>query len=235
MDTEPFRRSLRKSGKKDHVIDDLVHQVERFERYLSQESHKTLETAGTEDLQGFVANLEESQPAAANEILRGIALYYKFAGNALLASRASTLREQRVAKTRSSFLLRDFLGIDPLTVQKLAASSILNADQTLSAGSTPEKRAALARASGVAETDILELVKLSDLARLSGVKAVRARLYYASGVDTVEKLAACEPEELLALTAEFVQHTHFDGIAPLPKEVQSTIATARKLPKVVEF
>ena len=29
--------------------------------------------------------------------------------------------------------------------------------------------------------------------------------------------------------------THFDGIAPLPKEVQSTIATARKLPKIVEY
>jgi predicted RecB family nuclease len=82
---------------------------------------------------------------------------------------------------------------------------------------------------------VLELVKLSDLSRLPGVKGIRARLYYDAGVDTVEKLAAWEPEALLSLTQEFVQRTQFEGIAPLPKEVSSTIANARKLPKVVEW
>ena len=42
-----------------------------------------------------------------------------------------------------------------------------------------------------------------------------------------------EPEVLLALTTDFVQRTGFEGIAPLPKEVSSTIANARRLPKVV--
>jgi hypothetical protein len=54
-------------------------------------------------------------------------------------------------------------------------------------------------------------------------------------VDTVEKLASQEPDALLRLTAEFVARTGFDGIAPLPKEVRSTIASARKLPKIVEY
>ncbi len=82
---------------------------------------------------------------------------------------------------------------------------------------------------------MLELVKLSDLARLPGVKGIRARLYYAAGVDCVEKLAACEPDDLLAATAAFVQRTGFNGTPPLPKEVSSTIANTRKLPRVVEW
>jgi hypothetical protein len=76
---------------------------------------------------------------------------------------------------------------------------------------------------------------LSDLARLPGVKGIRARLYYDAGVDCVEKMAACETEALLALTAEFVERTGFNGIAPLPKEVASTIANAKRLPRVVEY
>jgi hypothetical protein len=79
------------------------------------------------------------------------------------------------------------------------------------------------------------MVKLCDLSRLMGVKSVRARLYHDAGVDTVEKLASQEPDALLRLTAEFVARTGFDGIAPLPKEVRSTIASARKLPKIVEY
>ena len=38
-----------------------------------------------------------------------------------------------------------------------------------------------------------------------------------------------------AMMIEFVERTGFDGIAPLPKEVKSTIETAQKLPKLVEY
>ena len=138
-------------------------------------------------------------------------------------------------KKKATFPLRDFRGVNPEHVARLEAISIKRAGQLLSAGQTPGKRAALARDAGIPEAALLELVKLSDLARLPGVKGIRARLYYDAGVDTVEKLAACEPEALLAMTAEFVQRTGFDGIAPLPKEVSSTIANARNLPKIVEW
>ena len=105
----------------------------------------------------------------------------------------------------------------------------------LSAGQTVQSRAELASQAGIPLEAVLELVKLSDLARLPGVKGIRARLYYAAGVETVEKLAAYEPEALLKITTEFVRVTTFPGIAHLPKEVSSTIANARKLPKLVEW
>ena len=140
-----------------------------------------------------------------------------------------------MAKKRNPFKLKEFRGVNSEYVEKLAAAGIKTAEQMLTAGQTAEKRTALARDTGIPEEAILELVKLSDLARLPGVKGIRARLYYDAGVDCIEKMAAWEPEALLKMTAEFVERTGFQGIAPLPKEVSSTIANAKRLPRVVEF
>jgi len=138
-------------------------------------------------------------------------------------------------KSRRPFLLREFRGVNPEHIERLRAVGIRNAAQMLAAGETAEKRVALAREAGIPDEAILELVKLSDLARLPGVKGIRARLYYDAGVDCVEKMAAWEPEALRVMVAEYVQRTGFEGIAPLPAEARSTVANARKLPKVVEY
>lgn len=138
-------------------------------------------------------------------------------------------------KKQNPFPLKDFRGVNPEYIARLESMGIKKAGQMLVAGQTAEKRKCLAKEAGIPEEAILELVKLSDLARLPGVKGIRARLYYDAGVNCVEKLAAWEPEALLAMTAEFVKRTGFEGIAPLPKEVSSTIANARNLPKIVAW
>ncbi len=137
-------------------------------------------------------------------------------------------------KKRNPFKLKDFRGVDASHIGKLIALGIRNADQMLKAGHTKKQREALARETGIPEKKILELVKLSDLARLPGVKGIRARLYYDAGVDCVEKIAGWEPESLRIMVTKYVERTGFNGIPPLPKEISSTIANARKLPKVVE-
>lgn len=137
-------------------------------------------------------------------------------------------------KKRNPFKLNDFRGVDPAAVAALAARGIKNADQMLAAGRTRELRSTLARETGVSPATLLELAKLSDLARLPGVKGIRARLYYDAGVDSVEKLAGWEPETLRRMVTDFAVRTGFEGIPPLPKEVSSTVANARKLPKILE-
>jgi hypothetical protein len=105
----------------------------------------------------------------------------------------------------------------------------------IEAGNTPAKRQSLSKKKGVPLDIILEFVKLSDFARISGLKAIRARVYYDAGVDTIENLTRWDPEELLGMLIEFVERTGFDGIAPLPKEVKYAVDTARKLPKIIEY
>jgi hypothetical protein len=137
-------------------------------------------------------------------------------------------------KRRNPFKLREFRGVEPEHVARLEALGIKSAEQMLAAGHTIQQRAELAAATGIPEPAILELAKLSDLARLPGVKGIRARLYYDAGVDSVAKMAAWEPEALRLMVADYVERTAFDGTPPLPKEVSSTIANARNLPRVLE-
>jgi hypothetical protein len=138
-------------------------------------------------------------------------------------------------KKRNPFKLKDFRGINPEVIEKLEALRIKSAEKMLAAGQTKKLRSALARQTGISEPILLELVKLSDLARLPGVKGVRARLYYDAGVDSVETMANWEPEALRVMVTKYVERTGFDGIPPLPKEVSSTIENARRLSKVVEL
>jgi hypothetical protein len=138
-------------------------------------------------------------------------------------------------KKQNPFKLKNFMGVNPEHIANLEALGIKNTTQMLKAGRTPSLRRELADRAHIPVTAVLELVKLSDLARLPGVKGVRARLYYSACVDSVEKLASYQPDQLLAETTEFVQRTGFPGIAPLPKEVTSTIENAQRLPKLVEW
>jgi hypothetical protein len=105
----------------------------------------------------------------------------------------------------------------------------------LTAGKTPKKRQELSTRTGMPPEAILELVKLSDLTRIFGVKSIRARLYYDAGVDTLDKMAKWDPDILRAKLIEFVQKTGFNGIAPLPKEAEFTVKEAKKLPRIIEY
>jgi hypothetical protein len=235
MDEQAFERFLKRSGKKPHVVAGLMGQVRQFEAYLARERQKTLETAEALDLQTYVATLEAGKPGAARTRVRGVALYYRFAGNDALASLAASIRAEAVAQARQAFPLREFRGVNPDHMARLAAAGIVNAAQMLEAGRTPEDRQRLATQCGLPVGIILELVKLCDLARIPGLKTIRARLYYDAGADTVDKLAQWEPEALRQMLTEFVARTGFAGIAPLPKEVASTVATAQALPRLVQY
>ena len=76
---------------------------------------------------------------------------------------------------------------------------------------------------------------MSDLARIPGVKGIRARLYYDAGIDTVEKMASWQPDRLVERIREFVAETDFDGIPTLPAEAEFTVNTAKQLPKIVQY
>lgn len=105
----------------------------------------------------------------------------------------------------------------------------------LASGASKESRKALAEQTGIPESAILDFVRLSDLARIQGIKGIRARLYVDAGVDSVEKLADSDPEELREYLIAYVKETNFDGIAPLPAELRFSKKKATKLPKIVEY
>jgi hypothetical protein len=92
--------------------------------------------------------------------------------------------------------LRDFPGVDPATIEKLAVQGIKNSKQLFESALSREGRAVLASRAGIDAGELLELVKLSDLSRIYGVGPVFARLLYDTGVDTVEAIARAESPRL---------------------------------------
>jgi site-specific recombinase XerD len=212
----------------------VILQVAEFERYLRDHRDcNDLDKATPKDLEAFVLYADEKKKGSAKKYLHSIGYYYDYASNAEMRNIAGRLRRQRIAQ--KPFPLREFRGINRAYVEKLASVGIKNVKEMLEAGLTRKARQELSQKAGIPVEAVLELVKLSDLARVQGVKSIRARLYYDAGVDTIEKMAKWDPEKLRLMLIDFVERTSFDGIAPLPKEAESTVAEAKKLPKVVEY
>jgi len=234
QEVEEFRRYLRKKGKKNHVVDDLIRRCDVFGDFLHKRKRLYVDEANKEDILAFFDAIKDEKSGAGN-YLRAIGLYFKFKSKSELSDLASNLRRQKISSTRKPFELRSLRGINPEYANRLAALGVKNAEQMLELGKTRIGRQRLSDKVGIPTEAILEFVKLSDLSRIEGVKNIRARLYYDAGIDTVEKMARWNPEKLQTYLVEFVKKTGFKGIAPLPKEVKNTVETAKKLQKLVEY
>jgi hypothetical protein len=234
MKEDEFHSFLKRGGRSQNAIKRIVGYVREFEAFLSEQCiGKSLEDADLEDLDHFVNWLEREPKASAKGHLWGLVYYFDHTSNKEMRDLAGDLRGQRIQRT--PFLLKDFRGVNPEHIEKLAASKIKNISQMLKRGATPQDREELAKHTGIPVDAILEFVKLSDLARIPGIKGIRARLYVDAGVDTVEKLAACDPKAFRKMIVEFVERTGFDGIPTLPAEARFSVEKAKNLPKVVEY
>ncbi len=231
---EEFEAFLKRGGRSPSAVKRCLRMVQEFDRYLRlYHAGVHPDETGPEELVAYVAWIEHEPNASAKTHLWALRYYYQYISNEDMAHLTGELRQQRIS--RKPFALKGFRGVDPDCVAKLSAAGIQDVKQMIQAGRTPSDRQELADSVGVPVDTILELVKLSDLARLPGVKGIRARLYHDAGVDTLEKMARWAPAELRAMLIEFVEQTGFDGIAPLPREAASAVKTARGLPKVVEY
>ena len=224
-----FHKFLKRGGRSENAAGRIIAYVQEFENYLLEHRNHELLKANSDDLESFIALVEQQPKSSAKGLLWGLAYYFEFTSNDAMCHLAGFLRAQRIK--RKPFPLREFRGLNLIDLDKLAAARIKHVDQLLAVGCTASGRAVLAKQTGVAETVILESVKLADLARIPGVKGIRARLYHDAGVDSIEKLAAWEPKALLEMVVDFVDRTGFEGIAPLPAEVSFSIAKAKQLPR----
>jgi hypothetical protein len=234
MNERGFDRFLRRGGRSPSAVARCVRHVQEFEQYLrTHRDGRAPEEADSGDLEQFVNWIECEPKASAKTHLWALGYYFEYTTNEEMRSLAAFMRAQRIKRT--PFPLARFRGVHLEYVDRLASEGIRNVTQMLEAGRTPQDRQTLAEKTGIPLEAILEYVKLSDLARISGTKGIRARLYYDAGVDTLEVLARWDPVELRAMLIDFVERTGFDGIAPLPKEAASAVATAERLQKVVEY
>ena len=234
MDEEGFTRFLKRGGRSLSAVKRCVRHVRDFEAFLGDHrAGRPIEEAANTDIEAYVEWVEREPPASAKTPLWALRYYFLYASMDDQRALASQLRQERIKRT--PFPLKNFVDVDPEQVERLANIGIRSADDILEAGRTPEGRRHLSEESGIPPEAVLEFVKLSDLTRIKGIKGIRARLYHDAGIDTLEKMAGWDPEEMRAMLAEWVERTGFRGIAPLPKEARFSVESARKLPKIVEY
>lgn len=92
--------------------------------------------------------------------------------------------------------LKDFPGLAPEIIRRLAQAGISNTAQLFPYVRTPVERAAFARQHRLEGGTVLELARLADMARLKWVGPKFARLLLAAGYGSIEKIAAASGEEL---------------------------------------
>jgi hypothetical protein len=233
MNETDFYIFLKRQRRKETAIEQIINYVSDFENFLiSNYPEKSLEQATVESLESYVSWVESESKKTASKPLWALRYYFDFIENRELSILAGELRAERIK--RKPFYIRNFRGVNAEDIAKLEALHIENVDQMVEAGRTPGLRKALAEQTGLPLDLIMEYVTLSDLARLGAVRSVRARLYFEAGL-TPKLIASWEPEGLHRMLVDYVNHTSFEGIAPLPKEVHNLISDARKLPEIVVY
>ena len=233
MDNVAFEKFLVKGGRSLSAVNRCLQYVSGFETYLqTSKGNSSLEDATTEDLIEFINQEDREEHSESKVYLWAIKYYYQYAGDAEMENVARFLREERIV--RKPFSIKDFRDVNIEDCETLANHGIRTINQMLNSAASKDDRKFLSNETGIPEGRILELVKLSDLARIPGVKGIRARLYYETGFDTVGKIAAQDPEQFRARVVEYVRSSGFDGIPTLPAEAVYTIKKARELPILVE-
>lgn len=108
----------------------------------------------------------------------------------------TVLRREVNSYLPKPIVLADFPELEPEIIQKLALLGIKNTKQLFPHVLTHESRADLALKNQIDVEDVLELTKLTDVARMKWVGPKFARLLVASDYDTVEKVANSDYQEL---------------------------------------
>lgn len=233
MNSPEFRTFLKRTGRKTTAIQQIVDLVGGYQDFIRLHyPHRSITDSTLETLESYVSWVESEPGESASKPLWALRYYFDFIQDQELSDQAGKMRAERIK--RVPFLLVNFLGVDPRVASTLAAQGLENCDQLLEAARTPVLRQFLVKQTGLSLETILELVNLSDLARLRGVRRVRARLYHDAGL-TPAAIASWEPQALRAMLVDWVEQHDFEGIPPLPKEVEHLVADARKLPPIVIY
>jgi predicted flap endonuclease-1-like 5' DNA nuclease len=126
-------------------------------------------------------------------------------------------------------------GIGPVYAEKLAAAGAKTVEGFLDMAKDPKGREALAEATGIDASRILNWANKADLMRLKGVGEEYSDLLEAAGVDTVKELKHRKAENLHAKMEEVNAEKKLVRQTPSLKAVADWIDQAKELPAVLTY
>ncbi len=126
-------------------------------------------------------------------------------------------------------------GITESAAVSMKGSEIKDSAQFLAAARTAADRAMLAEKLGVTPQVVLEWANRADLIRIKGIGSVFSDLLEETGVDTVMELARRNAENLHGRLLEVNADKQVAGRAPTLQMVESWVAEAKQLPRMLEY
>jgi hypothetical protein len=131
--------------------------------------------------------------------------------------------------------LRDFPGVRTEMAQRLAQRGIKNTAQLFPLVLTVADRQALAQEIQVTVDDILDLTRLTDVARAKWVGPKFARLLVAAGYGSLAKIANADSEALWqAIQQANRDGNHYQGSLGLD-DLKGWIITVQDVPQLIEY
>ena len=126
-------------------------------------------------------------------------------------------------------------GITPELAEKLREQKIMNTQQLLQVGCSPEDRSKLAKRLGADPDALLEILNRADLDRVAGIGAAYSNLLEEAGVDTVKELSKRVPANLHAKIMEINNEKKITTHPPTLAQVEGWVAEAKKLPVMMTY
>ena len=126
-------------------------------------------------------------------------------------------------------------GIGVKNATKLRKNRIRTTEALLKKGATRAGRKAIANATGLPATQILEWVNRADLMRVKGIGEEYSDLLEAAGVDTVKELRNRNADNLLAKMTEVNKAKRLVRRLPTGPMVQRWVDHAKELDPVVKY
>lgn len=129
--------------------------------------------------------------------------------------------------------VKDIEGIGPANATKLADAGVKTTEGLLKVAASKKGRGELAKTTGISEKLILEWVNRADLFRVKGIAEEISDLLEAAGVDSVPELATRSAANLHAAIVKTNESKKLVRKVPSLSQVESFIADAKKLPRIV--
>jgi predicted flap endonuclease-1-like 5' DNA nuclease len=145
-----------------------------------------------------------------------------------LADFAELTRKVPVRQATTTYAIEDIEGIGPGYGRRLRSLSIETTKDLLERCSSAPMRTAIAQSIGVEEALVRHWTIMAELMRISGVSSQYSELLEASGVCSVEDLAAQDPDALAAKMAEVNERERLTRTVPGPASVAQWVEQAKK-------
>ena len=131
--------------------------------------------------------------------------------------------------------LRQIEGIGPVYADKLQQVGIESIEDLLNKGAAPQGRKEMAEKTGISPKLVLRWINRADLARVQGIGEEYGDLLEAAGVDTVPELAQRNPQNLYQKLSEVNAEKKLVRHLPSQAQVESWVAQAKELPRVMTY